>query len=149
MAFPDGTGVGKLSCWNPILKLEPKNGAGKAIDIPQIHFKHHPLRQCLAKQFRLCVAYHTAYTHFIQCSAAISTVVFALHAATCVSPASFAHHLRIICIMQTPLYTQYRYICVIIYSYEVLYILHFAGERCMDVHTLYKQPFRSQRLALS
>ena len=35
----------------------------------------------------------------------------------------------------------------ILYRYVALCILHFAGARCVDYHTLYDQPFRSQRWA--
>ena len=57
---------------------------------------------------------HTC-TPLIQCSATISTVVFALHAVTCVSPASFAHHLHN---ANATVPTVQIYICAIIYSHE-------------------------------
>ena len=72
MGFPDGTGVGKLSCWNGILKLEPKNGAWKAIDIRQIHFNWRLLLQrksTYCRQFYTIVQwYHQNTAHSLVAS---------------------------------------------------------------------------------
>ena len=77
MAFPNGTGAGKLSRWTPILTQWPnqKIGALKATDIPKVRFTHHPLCYCLAN-LSACVLHtvqhaRTAYNIVqprVQCS---------------------------------------------------------------------------------
>ena len=93
MALDDVTGAGKPSCWTPILTQWPnrkKIGPGKTIDIPEISFKHHLLRHCLAKTFCMCVAHCKAWPSCIQFGGATSAVFCALHAAVLYDPASFA-----------------------------------------------------------
>ena len=67
MAFPDGTGVGKLSCWNPILKLEPKKWCLKGYRYATNALQTPPTPPMSRKTVQtLCCIPHTIYsTHIV------------------------------------------------------------------------------------
>ena len=108
MAFPDGTGAGRLSRWSPVpvlggypagVRYPNRRMLGSLSTFHKSASSITPFCHCLAKTFSMRVAHCTACPHCIQCGAATSPGVLCFACCCLCAPPHHLHNASANCVL--------------------------------------------------